>query len=345
MRYDDYVLKSGTTVASALKMLEVNEYKALILEEEGLITGILTDGDIRRFLLANGSLLSDAKTAATNNPVSVTGYHEQSARDMLEQRDCTVVPMINRTGHVHALVFKDATLHREQADINNHVIIMAGGLGTRLFPYTEILPKPLIPVGRATITELIIDRFKKFGCRDITLVVNHKKNLIKSYFSEIETDYNLSFIEERVPLGTGGGLAFFKGRFEYPVFVTYCDNVIEADYRDILNHHQNHKYDITMVVAEKTMSIPYGVIQINEDGEITEINEKPEETYLINTGFYVVSPEFTDMVEKECFQHMTDLIAKAGKRGLKVGSYTIEEDCFIDIGKLEDIKSLGNKLR
>lgn len=345
MRYEEYILKDDATLATALELLENNEYKALIIESEGSLTGVLTDGDIRRFLLKGGNLLQQAGTIATKNPISVSGYHEQAARDLLEKYDCTVVPMLNREGIIHALVFKDNTLHRKQDYIDNHVIIMAGGLGTRLYPYTEILPKPLIPVGQSTITELIAERFKKFGCRNITLVVNHKKNLIKSYFSEVDTDCDLSFVDEDIPLGTGGGLAFFKGRFSQPVFVTYCDNVIEADYCDILNYHKNSGNDITMVVSEKTVGIPYGVIDINNVGEVTAIREKPVESYLINTGFYVVSPSFIETVKDNCFQHMTDLITAARLHGLKTGGYRIEENCFIDIGKLEDIKSLGNKLR
>ena len=345
MRYGDYTVRRDTSAAQALRSLERNEYKALVLEEEGVLYGVLTDGDIRRFLLNNGDLSRPVELVATSSPSCVTGYREAAARDMLEELDCTVVPMMGKNGRIHALVFKDATLHREQNHIKNPVVIMAGGLGTRLYPYTEILPKPLMPIGRVTITEHIIDRFKKFGCKDFTLVVNHQKNLIKSYFAETASGYNLDFVEENVPLGTGGGLAFLKGRFGGSVFVTYCDNVIEADYGDVVSQHEREKNALTVVLAKKTFKIPYGVIEVEADGEVAAIREKPQESYLINAGFYVVSPAFIDLVEDNKFQHITDIIAKCQKHGLRVGSYSIDEDSFIDIGQLEDLRGLGNKLR
>ena len=346
MQYKDYVINRQTTVAEALAILERNEYKALIVEEAGVLFGILTDGDIRRFLINknnNLSLLVDE--ASTKTPRSVTGYHESAARLILDELDCTVVPMLDETNHIHAIVFKDATLHRNKDNITNHVIIMAGGFGTRLYPYTEILPKPLLPIGNATVTELIIERFRKFGCKDISLVVNYRKNLIKSYFSEVEKDYSITFVDEDKPLGTGGGLAFFKGQFNEPVFVTYCDNVIEADYSDILFSHQRDSNILTMVVARKKTNIPYGVIEISDDGEILDMVEKPEQEYLINTGFYVVSPEFISLVDNGKFQHITDLAMLAKQRGYRIGSYLIEDNCFIDIGQLNDLREVGSKLR
>ena len=346
MKYSDYIIGKDTIVADALKILEKNEYKALVVEEKGELYGVLTDGDIRRFLLKNGNQLSfTVEYVMTKNPSYVTGYHEQAAREMLKTLDCTVVPMLDDKGIIHAVVFNEATLHREQDDINNHVIIIAGGFGTRLFPYTEILPKPLLPIGNATVTELIIERFKKFGCKDITLVLNHKRNLIKSYFSEIETDYNMDFVDEDIPLGTGGGLAFFKGRFTEPVFVTYCDNIIEADYRDILSYHVSSKNILTMVVAKKKFNIPYGVVEIGKNRELEKIVEKPVLEYLINTGFYVISPEFIDLVEDKKFQHITDMAVRHKENGYAIGSYIIENDCFVDIGQLDDLKDVGTKLR
>ena len=344
MKYTDYVITGSASLAAALAALEKNEYKALIIEDGGVLLGILTDGDIRRFLLKQGSLSEPVKTIATASPRTVSGYNEKAARDILENLDCTVVPMLDGSGKIHALVFKEVTLHRRTDDIGNRVIIMAGGLGTRLYPYTEILPKPLLPAGSATITELIIERFRKFGCRDVSLVLNYRKALIKAYFSELEADYSLEFIDERMPLGTGGGLAFFKGKTDAPVFVTYCDNVIEADYRDILRKHEKEGNALTMVLAKKTFNIPYGVVETKADGEIAAVKEKPEESYMINAGFYVASPEFIDLVEDDKFQHITELIEKCRARGLRVGSYLIEEDCFTDVGKLEDLRALGNRL-
>ncbi|NLL92375.1 MAG: CBS domain-containing protein [Ruminococcaceae bacterium] len=333
----DYIVEESTSVAEALGILERNEYKVLAVESDRLI-GIVTDGDIRRFLLNNGDISQPVSLASSKNPVFLKGFNEGKARKILFEKSITCVPMTDDSGAVHALVFKDTTFHREGEALKNHVIIMAGGFGTRLYPYTDILPKPLMPMGKSTITEIIIERFRKFGCRDITLVVNHRKNLIKSYFSEKEQDYNLEFVDEDTPLGTAGGLAFFKNRFSDDVFMTYCDNIIETDYRDIMSFHKREKNILTLVAARKRVTVPYGVVELNENGSVSEIREKPSEEYLINAGFYVISPRFIEKVKDNEFQHITDLIKQCISEGEKIGVYPIDEESFIDAGQIENLK-------
>lgn len=333
----DYIVEESATVAEALGKLEKNEYKVLAVANDRL-RGVVTDGDIRRFLLNNGNISQPVSLASSKNPIYLNGFNEGKARKILFEKNITCVPMTDDDGAVHALVFKDTTFHREGEALKNHVIIMAGGFGTRLYPYTDILPKPLMPMGKSTVTEIIIERFKKFGCRNITLVVNHRKNLIKSYFSEKEKDYNLDFVDEDTPLGTAGGLAFFKNKFSDDVFVTYCDNIIETDYRDIISFHKREKNILTLVAAKKCLTIPYGVVELSEDGTVSKIREKPSEEYLINAGFYIISPRFIEMVKDDEFQHITDLIKKCISKGDRIGVYTIDEESFVDAGQIENLK-------
>jgi dTDP-glucose pyrophosphorylase len=347
MGYSDYFIGSAHTVADAMELLERSSgRKILFVASEGRVCGVVTDGDIRRYLLAGRDIKAPVMDAASHNPITVSGYHEARARALLKELDIHCVPMTDRFGLVHALVFADMTLHREPAPTDTPVIMMAGGLGTRLKPYTEILPKPLIPVGNITITEHILNHFKKFGCYSFYLVVNHKRNLIKSYFSETDTGASLEFIDEDKPLGTGGGLSFFKGRFDRPALVTYCDAVIEADYGEILERHIAGGCIATIICARKTLEIPYGVVKTSGDGELlASLSEKPSSEFLINTGLYVVSPEFIERVPDDTFSPITDIIERLRAEGERIGVYSIDGECFIDIGQLEDLHGVEDKLR
>ncbi len=345
MNYEDFIIEKTATVADAMEKLQAKGQRILFVAPSNRLEAVVTDGDIRRYILSNRDLNVGVMCAAKPNPVFTAGYHEELARNVVEEKDITCCPMVDEDGLIHALVFRDFTVHRERSAISLPVIIMAGGLGTRLKPYTEILPKPLIPVGSITITEHILNRFKKFGCDDFTLVVNHKKNLIKSYFSEVDINAKLTFVDEDKPLGTGGGLSFFDGKLTGPAFVTNCDSVIEADYTKILESHLDTKSALTMVCAKKTVTIPYGVVETDEEGAMSGLSEKPSFEYLTNTGFYIVSPEFISRIPKDTFTPITETIERCRADGLRVNVYVIEEECFVDIGQLEDLKAVEGKLR
>ncbi len=345
MNYSAYIIDRGATVAEALAQLERGGHKILFIAPDDKLWGVVTDGDIRRYLLANGAMDQPIGAAASDTPIFVRGFHEARARELLEENDITCVPMVDRDDRIHALVFKHETVHRAARKIDVPVIMMAGGLGTRLLPYTEILPKPLIPVGSMTITEQILNRFKKFGCTHCSIVVNYKRNLIKSYFSEVDPGMQLEFVDEDKPLGTGGGLCFFKGKLNGPAFVTNCDSVIEADYEEILDLHRRTGSILTMVCARKQMCVPYGVVEANEDGEVTDLLEKPSYDLLINTGFYVVSPEFVESIPDDTFTPITEAVERCRAAGKRVSAYVVDDECFIDIGQLEDLKQVEGKLQ
>ncbi len=344
MNFTDFIADTSITIKEALNKIDINGEKTLILTEtSGEIAAIITDGDIRRYLISGGTLNDNAYTAANHKPIFAEGYHEPDARELLVSNDLECIPMTDKNGIVHTVVFEQGSVYRCESAINFPVVMMAGGLGTRLYPYTSILPKPLIPIGDKTITELILERFYRFGCTDMTLVVNHKKNLIKSYFSEVSLPYTVSFADEDTPLGTGGGLSFLAGKYETPVFVTCCDNIIEANYAEIAKLHTETNSILTMVCADHEVVVPYGVINTDEDGAILSMEEKPSFRIKLNAGMYLVNPEFIDRIPKDTFVHITDLIKEAIDRGERVSTYLIEDKCFVDIGKLSDLHSVVEK--
>ena len=144
---------------------------------------------------------------------------------------------------------------------------MAGGKGTRLAPFTNILPKPLIPIGDKTITEHIIDRFQRFGCHQFYVIVNYRKNFIKTYFTEQENSPDLFFIEELKFQGTGGGIKLLEGKIKETFFLTNCDILVDEDYSSILDYHKEKKNWITLVCATKNIEIPYGTVQVSHEGD------------------------------------------------------------------------------
>lgn len=344
MLASDYLISPNLSVGKTLEKLQNAGHKALFLVDgEDRLCGCVTDGDIRRFLLSGGNLADPVASCATKHPTVVEGFCEREAKHILKDKQLPAVPMV-KDGILHAIVFPGETVHVPREEISAPVIIMAGGLGTRLYPYTSILPKALIPVAGRTMTEQIIDRFKKFGCRDITLVVNHKKQLIKSYFAEVDTGCNVTCQDEDKPLGTGGGLFVFKNKGICPAFVTNCDTVIEADYADILRRHTEDGNAVTMVCASTSMTVPYGVAEVDESGALVGMREKPKFDFLMNTGFYVISEEFLAEVRDDEFQPITEIIDRCKQKGLRVGVYTIDGECFVDIGQLNDLKVAEEKI-
>mgnify|MGYP000295525179 CR=1 FL=1 len=232
--------------------------------------------------------------------------------------------------------------NRKKVDIP--VVMMAGGLGTRLYPYTKILPKPLIPVGEQPIAELIFSRFRDFGCRHMTMIVNYKRGMIKSYFADLEKDYTVDFIDEDVFMGTGGGLCLLKGRMDSPFFFTNCDTLLDLDYGDLYQYHKAHGNLVTMVCAFKHYVVPYGVVELGEDGGIAAMREKPELNFLTNTGVYVVEPRVVEEMKMGEVIGFPDVIDRYRAAGEKVGIYPINESSWMDMGQMEELEKMRRKL-
>ena len=233
--------------------------------------------------------------------------------------------------------------NRKQANIP--VVVMAGGLGTRLYPYTKILPKPLIPVGEKPICELILERFSDFGCRRMLLVVNYKKNMIKSYFNDLEDlRYQVEYVDETEFLGTGGGLSLLKGKLGSTFFFSNCDTLLDVDYGDVYQYHKKHGNLITMICAYKHYTVPYGVVEMGENGAIAAMREKPELNFLTNTGVYVVEPQVVEEMEEGRKVGFPDVIDEYRKKGLPVGVYPINESAWMDMGQMEELEKMRRRL-
>ena len=224
------------------------------------------------------------------------------------------------------------------------MVMMAGGRGTRLHPYTQILPKALIPIGEIPISERIINNFYDFGCRQFYMVVNHKKNMIQAYFDGVNKGYDLKFIEEDRPLGTGGGLYLLEEHIEQDFFLVNCDIIVDADYNEIYMHHKKEDNYITIVAAKYQHIVPYGVVNCDDRKNYLSISEKPELNYLISTGMYVVDQELLQLMPHGQEIAFPDLIDFFKQNGKKIGVYVVEESAYMDMGQMEELEKMRKKL-
>jgi NDP-sugar pyrophosphorylase family protein len=218
-------------------------------------------------------------------------------------------------------------------------VIMAGGKGTRLSPLSSILPKPLMPVGDQTMIEKIMDNFITHGFHDFKVIVNFKREMIKSYFAEADQKYTIEFIDEQEFLGTAGGLRLLHKVLDKPFVLTNCDIVAELNYKALLDWHREHKAQLTIVGVRKRMDIPYGVIKIDENYCVDCIEEKPFFNYLIVSGVYIIDPVVIDIIPKDGPLDMDVLIRLLIEKKMTIACYPIEKGWF-DIGQFEEYRKL-----
>jgi len=201
-----------------------------------------------------------------------------------------------------------------------------------------------VPINEKPIIEHIIERFIASGVTDYHITVNYKSRILRAYFEEIRPDYSVAFIEEKEPLGTAGSLKFLEGKLDQPFFVTNCDIIIEADYLNLYEFHQDNNYDITLVASMKNFTIPYGTCKLNGEGYLQKINEKPEFDFLVNTGLYVLNPDVLNFIPKGKLYHITQLIEDIKEKGKRVGVYPIDDDAWIDVGQWSEYQNAVERL-
>lgn len=344
-----FLTSPDSTVVDAMQKIDRNAKGILfVVDENRKLSGVLTDGDIRRWLIKTGDLRGAVSRIMNQSPKVIYRKEMTAAREYMSNHAITALPVVNSRGIITDIIFRDENMaggiEEKRMLVDVPVVIMAGGKGTRLYPYTKILPKPLIPIGDIPIMERIIDKFCDFGVKDFYVTVNYRKSMIKSYFSEIMTDYKIRYVEEDRPLGTGGSLRLIEDRFEKPFLVTNCDILIHADYGDIYQYHMESGNELTIVTALKNIIVPYGVVHSRENGAIDAMEEKPKLSYFVNTGMYVLNPDLINEIPKDTFFHMTDLIDCLLKEKRKVGMYPISEDSFLDMGEFEEMRRMEEKL-
>ena len=329
-------MPSGSLL-EAMKQMDALDRKLLIVLDEGRFAGLLSAGDIQRAIIQNKSLespVSDVLRQKIRVARPVDSY--ETIKEMMVEFRMELCPVVDDENHILKIYFWEDLFQSDKPkparQFNLPVVIMAGGIGSRLKPLTNVLPKPLIPIGDKTIIEEIFRRFGNHGCSEFYLSLNYKAELIEFYLTNQNLPYKLEFIKEQVPLGTAGSLSMLKGKLNQTFFVSNCDILIEQDYSEILDYHQESKNEITIVAALKHYPIPYGTIDTGENGQLINLKEKPELTFKINSGIYLLEPHLLDEIPDNTFMHITQLIEAVKLRGGKVGVYPVSEKSWKDIG-------------
>ncbi len=330
------------SIMTALKQMDEVNHKLLIVEKDGKYFSLLSIGDIQRAIIRNVSL-SDPIYSILRENVNVSSIHddENIVKEKMKERKTEYMPIIDDNSKVVNVIFwKDlfpTRRNQKGAKMSTPVVIMAGGQGQRLRPLTNVLPKPLIPIGDQTIIEDIIDNFSEYGCSVFYISINYKADIIKGYFTHIDNKCNsVKFFQEDKPLGTAGSLRLLKDDIHSTFFVSNCDILIDEDYSSILHFHRKNNNEITVVAALKTFSIPYGTLETSKGGKLRSIHEKPELMYKINTGMYILEPHLLDEIPPNKVFHITYLIEKLIKENRNVGVFPISEGSWTDIGNWEE---------
>ncbi len=352
MFVDDFFITDDICISGIMKQMDSLGSGMLLIGNNGKLDAVITDGDIRKYYIAHGNLNEQVKKIANYQPkvMKVEDATDVNVKKTITKYKLKFLPIVDNQDKVQRIEFENGTkiLKKMEEDVNTRVVIMGGGKGTRLAPLTNILPKPLIPVGDKTILEHILDKFSFWGYKDFDIIINYKKEIIKAFFSENiyenKQGVNIRLWEEKKFLGTAGGLKMLERELHSTFIFSNCDVLVNTDYQDLLKRHSTDKNMITMLIAPKKFMIPYGTIETSNDDRITSMTEKPTYHYMINTGVYVVEPQVIELIEKDTFANFTDIIQKCIDLGNRVGTYKVNEDAWMDMGEISELRNMENIL-
>lgn len=334
---DNLVLNFNTKIKEALSVIDNGGIRiALVVDENKKLLGTLSDGDIRRGLLKNYTLNDSIKDLYFRKPI--VALNTESKEKIIQKaikNQVYQIPIVDVENHLVNIVNLATLLNVTKK--RNRVILMAGGLGTRLRPLTENTPKPMLKVGNRPILETIIKNFAAHGFVNITISLNYKGDMIKEYFKDgSDFGVNIDYVEENIRLGTAGALSLLHQQPNEPFFVMNGDLLTDVNFSNLLDFHCFGNSIATMCVREYEYQIPYGVIEI-ENGNISSIEEKPIKKFFVNAGIYVLSPNVFENIPQNEFFDMPTLFNILIEKQKKVLSFPIHE-YWLDIGRISDFE-------
>jgi len=330
----EIILHEDVSIIEAMKVIDDNarQFVAIVNNDNHLV-GTVTDGDIRRGILKGIHLNQSIKYIMNIAPTFSYENSIEAYKRLLEINKVKQLPILTEAGEIVDIIFAE-----QFNDVNirsNKVVLMVGGLGTRLRPLTEHTPKPMLKVGNKPILETIIEGFRNHGFVNFVLCVNYKKEVIQSYFQNgVAFGVNIEYIEETKRLGTAGALSLLKDEVTEPIFVMNGDLLTQVNFSQLLNFHLETNSLGTMCVREYEYQIPFGVIETNEH-QLLSIQEKPLKKEFVNAGIYMLSPEALKMIPHYEFYDMPELFNAIIQKN-KIASVFPVREYWMDIGRLTD---------
>ena len=340
-RYKQVLVKLGISLRQALKQMDKAALQILIVvDDKGKLLGIVTDGDVRRAIINEVGFGEPIEKIMSKNPITMfPPADKDKALRLMKHHVIKHIPVVDKENRVIELILWEDFIENGEVAYSSKdtsVVIMAGGEGTRLEPFTRILPKPLIPMGEEPIIELVMDKFRKYGFSKFMISLGYKAEMLRMYFSENPNDYSIEYIQEKDFLGTAGSLALAKDQLQNTFIVSNCDIIIDTNFEDLLNYHKKNENKATILGVVRHIKIPYGILNL-KNADLLEIVEKPEYDFIVNSGIYILEPELIDLIPRNQPMDMPDLLSLAKKKNLKIHVHPVSCSWF-DVGQWEEYK-------
>lgn len=334
--FKNLILNQNDSLQEAINVLEASPIKLILALDNQTLTGVLTDGDIRRALIKGSSLDSKIQEAMNQNFISVpeTITYEK-AKELIVEQNIVAIPVLSN-GRIEKLITLDDV--NKKSFVNNPVLLMAGGFGSRLSPLTDNCPKPLLKIGKIPILELIIKNFIKEGFNKFYVSTHYKAEMIKGFLGD-GSSYGITvqYIDELEPLGTAGCLSLLPSNdIELPFIMMNADILTKVNFLNLLEHHNKSQSMATMCIRSHVHQIPYGVINFDDDNKLRNIQEKPSYNHFVSSGIYVLNPSVLNFIKREVRLDMPDLLNLiAQSNDMTVNLFPLHE-YWLDIGQMND---------
>jgi dTDP-glucose pyrophosphorylase/predicted transcriptional regulator len=335
---EKYLISIESSIQDAIaSMNESSKRIALVVDSQKTLLGVITDSDIRRLVLSHTPLTDLVRDTMIQKPIIGFSWDtDQEILNLMKEHDIYQIPILDNLNRVVELKTINNILSQEKNTINSSVVLMAGGLGTRLYPITQSIPKPLVPINGKPILRIIIDNLMEKGFSKLHVSINYKGEMIREELKRDLKYSSISYIEESERLGTAGALSLFEEKFTEPLLVQNADILTTLDYQSMLKFHNENNNAITIAVRREKIQIPYGVVTL-DGSTVKKIQEKPEQYYFANVGIYVISPDILKRIPFNQYYDMPTLIEDCLNDGVHVGSFPVHE-YWADIGQIDELE-------
>ena len=341
----ELVVYAKDSILSVLKRMDKSLKRLyIVFNDKDRYAGLVSMGDIQRAIIENVSLEEPVKNILRkkNLIANINDPYEDVKAKMIEYR-MEFMPILDDSNDLLGIllwenIFKKTTKTHKK-NISIPVVIMAGGKGTRLKPITNILPKPLVPLGEKSIMEEIMNNFSEYDCNQFYISLNYKADFIEHFISTYinkDNKLDITYFREDKPLGTAGSLYLLKNKINTPFFISNCDILVDQDYHEIWEYHKKNENDLTIVSVLKHIKIPYGTVVTGDNGRLISMEEKPDVTFKINSGLYLLEQHLLERIPENKFYHITHLIEDIKNGGGKVGVFPVPEGSWKDIGEWDE---------